>query len=482
MKKLILFICVMILALGGVAAPVRASAAKPKLDKKNPVTVSLWHYYIGEQKKSFDQLVDEFNNSFGRDNGIIVEAFSKSSIDILVKEVNASFNKEPGSEKLPDAFLTYSDSAYPIAKKGLITSYDSYVDAKVLSGYVDGFISEGRFLPDKKLYILPIAKSTEVICLNKTDFDKFLAANSKYNYSYFDKWEDIGEMSRAYYNWTASQGTAKPLFGLDSLANFIISTTKQHGADIIDPDKNTVNLPDKAVRAIWDTYYVNMVSGYFGAIGRFRSDDIKTGSLLSYLGSNTSGSYFPTLISPGDGKDYKIDLQTFKMPVYKNADKVAIQQGAGVALVKSTNVKEYAMTQFLVWATDPSRNSTFTLNSSYLPVTKQAITTLTKDDGKALGFITNTNIVNVLKVALDQTATYNMYLSKPFEKSYDVRTALQTVLNDYTTDARKKYQADIGGGASPSDAIKKYIDEKSYSEFKNLLNKALTAVGVSVEF
>lgn len=40
-----------------------------KLDPKNPVTVTLWHYYAGGQQEAFNKLVSEFNSSEGLKEG-----------------------------------------------------------------------------------------------------------------------------------------------------------------------------------------------------------------------------------------------------------------------------------------------------------------------------------------------------------------------------------------------------------------------------
>ena len=53
------------------------------LSSKNPRTVTIWHYYNGSQGLEFENLVAEFNDTVGREKGIIVYAESKSNIDEL---------------------------------------------------------------------------------------------------------------------------------------------------------------------------------------------------------------------------------------------------------------------------------------------------------------------------------------------------------------------------------------------------------------
>ena len=50
------------------------------LDPEDPITITLWNYYSGAQKVSFDKLVENFNETKGKDKGIIVESSAKGSI------------------------------------------------------------------------------------------------------------------------------------------------------------------------------------------------------------------------------------------------------------------------------------------------------------------------------------------------------------------------------------------------------------------
>ena len=69
---------------------------------------------------------------------------------------------------MPDIFSTYADTAYAIEKKGKLADHSKYFTKKELSKYVDSYIKEGYLNNDKGLYLLPVAKSTEILLLNKT--------------------------------------------------------------------------------------------------------------------------------------------------------------------------------------------------------------------------------------------------------------------------------------------------------------------------
>ena len=80
------------------------------LDLENPVTLTIWHYYNGAYQAAFDKLVEEFNNSAGKDLGIY-------------------------AEEMPDLFSAYTDSALGLQKDGLLTDLNQYFTAEELDKY-----------------------------------------------------------------------------------------------------------------------------------------------------------------------------------------------------------------------------------------------------------------------------------------------------------------------------------------------------------
>ena len=53
----------------------------------------------------------------------------------------------------------------------------------------------------------------------------------------------------------------------------------------------TLHFDKPTLRKLWDNYYVPYIKGWCSASGKFRSDDIKIGSLLAYVGSSSSASF-----------------------------------------------------------------------------------------------------------------------------------------------------------------------------------------------
>ena len=76
-----------------------------------PITLTLWHYYSGSQKQAFDELVDEFNETQGKKQGISVDAVAKGSISNISADLKSSLEKKVNAPELPNIFAAYGDTA-----------------------------------------------------------------------------------------------------------------------------------------------------------------------------------------------------------------------------------------------------------------------------------------------------------------------------------------------------------------------------------
>ena len=181
----------------------KESGKKVKLDPDNPVSLTVWHYYNGTQQATFDELIKEFNSTVGKDEGIYVEGYSYGSVSDLEKAITSSLNGEVGAEKLPDIFSSYADIAYDVQKEDKLVDLSEYFTKDEQSEYVDSYIQDGYFSQDGGFYLLPVAKSTEIMMINKTDWEPFAEATGV-TLDELSTTEGITEVAEKYYNWTDS--------------------------------------------------------------------------------------------------------------------------------------------------------------------------------------------------------------------------------------------------------------------------------------
>ena len=82
--------------------------------EKEPVTITIWNYYNGEQLEAFNRMVQNFNDTVGKEQGITVESASQGSVNDLETNVLNAAEGKVGAEELPNIFSGYADTAYAL--------------------------------------------------------------------------------------------------------------------------------------------------------------------------------------------------------------------------------------------------------------------------------------------------------------------------------------------------------------------------------
>ncbi len=162
---LLLSLCVLLLA---------GCGSDKSLNPDKPVSVTIWHVYGNQTNSPFNDLIDKFNASEGKKQGVIVKVESVSSSNVIDKALYASAKGAPGSAPLPNMFTAYPRVIDNLEDK--LLDWNDYLTQDDLKIYKPEFLAEGY--KGKKLYMLPIAKSTELFFLNQTFFDRFAAENN----------------------------------------------------------------------------------------------------------------------------------------------------------------------------------------------------------------------------------------------------------------------------------------------------------------
>jgi len=133
------------------------------LSPRNPLPLTVWHNYGGQMKNTMDEMVDEFNATVGAERGIILSVTSISGSATLHEKLTMAAKGDPGAPQLPDMTTAYPRNRHFIlAQEGLLADIGEQFTEEELSAYVPQFLEEGRLINDK-LYVFPIAKSTEVL-------------------------------------------------------------------------------------------------------------------------------------------------------------------------------------------------------------------------------------------------------------------------------------------------------------------------------
>ncbi len=444
---------------------------KNPLNPDDPVSLTIWHYYNGTQQAAFDTLIEEFNNTVGNKRGIFVQSYSQGSVSDLEAAVRDSINEKVGASEMPDMFSAYSDTAYELEQKGALANLSEYLDESALDRYIPSYIDEGCIAEDGSLRIFPVAKSTEIMMMNKTDWEPFAEATGA-SLANLKTIEGVADTAAAYYEWTDSltpdvPNDGKAFYGRDAMANYFIIGMKQLGVEIFEADKGrvTFNLPEDSIRRIWENYYVPTVKGYFGAYGSFRSDDVKTGELIAYTGSTTSAIYFPSRVED-ESESYDIEYTIMAAPIFDGGEQYAVQQGAGMVVTKSDKKHEYAAVEFLKWFTEPENNLRFSCVSGYMPVLEDANTTEVLDKVIAeQGIEVSEKTYDCITYVFDNMKDGKYYTNKSFQNGSAARKVLEYHLFDKAAADRQEVVQALSEGMSLEEASAPYTTEEAFQEW-----------------
>ncbi|MEG0277322.1 MAG: extracellular solute-binding protein [Coprobacillus sp.] len=449
--------------------------SKTHLDAGDPTTIKVWNYYSGKQLESFTKLIDEFNKTVGKEKGIIVDTTSFGNVNELGQSVIDAANKKVGAKEVPDIFAAYADTAYQMDALGLVEDLKPYFSDEALNKYIEGYIKEGYLNKDKQLKIFPIAKSTEVMMINMTDFEKFAKATGV-SLQDLSTIEGVTSVSKKYYEYTDSltsiKNDGKAFFGRDAMANYLIIGLKQFGHDIVSVSegKTTLDFDKETVKKLWDNYYVPYVRGYFSSQGRFRSDDVKIGNIISCVNSSSGSTFFPDKVITDDNKSYSIDVKTIAAPLFKDGKNIAVQQGAGMVVTKSDEAHVEASVEFLKWFTESKQNINFSIDSGYLPVTKEANQTETIQETTK---IESQIVKEVIDVSVNTVNNSNLYTTQVFDNGTKFRNELEKCLQTQAESDRKVIKKELKQGKDYDEVISQYDNNQNFEQWYNKTYEAL---------
>ena len=415
-RAFVSLLCAAALALGCASCGGAAHSTGKSGGTAGVTHITVWTYYNGDQLESFNKLVDQFNETTGREKGIRVESASQGSMSDLETNVMDAAQGKVGAAAMPNIFSAYADTAYALDQMGMLVDLSQYLTEDERAQYVQGYLDEGDFDGDGSMKIFPVAKSTELMFLNETDWEKFARATGA-----------------AYDDLSTVEG-------------------------LVD-GKMTLNFDKDVARKLWDNYYVPFVKGWFAAIGRFRSDDIKVGNVLAYVGSNSSATFFPAQVMVNDTESYDIDMTVLPSPKFAGGEDVVVQQGAGMVVTAGTEEEINASVEFLKWFTQPENNISFSVDSGYLPVTTAA------NDMEAIktsGLELSPKMESILSNAVQSVKNNTLYTPSAFAGGNKARNVLEYSLSDLASADRATVQERVAAGQPAADAEAEFLTDEYF--------------------
>jgi multiple sugar transport system substrate-binding protein len=408
-----------------------------KEKNENPITLTLWHNYGGQMKDTMDEMIEEFNGTVGIKEGVIINVTSISGSSTLHDKLTMAANGDPGAPDLPDITTAYPKTAMILSEKGLLLDLDEQFSTKELSNYIPRFIEEGR-LNSGKLYVFPTAKSTEVLFINTTIFNRF-AKDTGASLDDLRTFEGIMKTSAMYYEWTNNltpdiKNDGKAFYVPDSLFNLSLIGCQQLGANFL--KENGIDFTSPMTTKVWEIFFNPAVQGHVAIFDGYASDLAKTGDIVCSSGSTAGVLFFSPTVTYVDNTTEPAELTILPYPTFEGGKKVAIQRGAGMCVIKSGKEKEKLASLFLKWFTGPENNLRFVSSTGYLPVTEEAFGDIML---KEIDSISDQNIKKLLQVSREMQMEYEFYISPLFDGVDVLQSTYEDSLRALALETRDTY-------------------------------------------
>lgn len=334
------------------------------LDKNNPVTLSLWHVY-GEQSDSpMNRLIDEFNETVGMKKGIIVNVTAMSNASKIGEKLLDAHNKIPGSAEMPDLFFAHKSNALELGTDNLL-DWNEYFSEKELSAYVPEFLEDGT--ADGRLSVFPVSKSTHLLFIAGSQFERF-SADTGVTYESLSDWNGFFDAAAKFYDWSGG----KPFCAFDYPLRAVELAAAENGAANIFADDGFYNPSNEIFKQTFIKFADSFAKGHIMLSNLYSNTQVMTGEVAAGIGSSAAILYYNDTVTYEDGTSEPMNLEILPLPAENGKKPYITQAGVGLCAYKTSVQKAEAAVTFAKWLTEPDRNLDFVCQTGYMPVTNGA--------------------------------------------------------------------------------------------------------------
>ena len=432
-------------------------AQKSMPNAENPVTLNMWHVYGSQTVSPLNNVIDEFNNTVGKENGITINVVSVTSSSAIDKALYASANGEPGAEDMPDLFTAYPRVAEIVGYDNLLC-WNQYFAEEELAKFNEEFLSEGYY--DEKLLMLPIAKSSEAFFLNKTLFDRF-SEETGVSIDSLKTFNSLFETVNRYYDWSDGQCFMQ----INDYYNYAYIGMKAYGSEFIEDGKLQLN--NEAFKKIWMPLAKTAIYGGIFLDDGYAASRWKTVEIISNIGSTADVLYQPNQVIYADNSTEEITTLTMPYPTFVENTAGAVYRGGGLFAVKSEDErKNNAAYLFAKWITQEQHNLDFVTNAGYLPVTDEAFDSLFND----INIVENKDYHSLYQAVNTMIQDYTFYALPLYDGASNTQLSFENNVKAVLKSAHNKYLRRIDAGETPSVVLNE-LAESSYNELLSLVTE-----------
>lgn len=448
----------------------------------NATTITFWHYYGEYVESKLNLIVDDFNKTVGAENNIIVKTVAKPSIADLETELSQSAQGVVYAEEMPSMFLAYTDKILELQKEGLVCNLDEYLTQEEKDYIIDDFLYSG--IINGEQVMMPLVKSTELIFINDTAWSQF-CEETGFTDQDLSTFEGILEVAKEYYIYTDEKtpdiaNDGKALMGFDSVQNFIIVSSMQKGVDMYNTLDGVAVIDEDVLKEIFEWYVEGVMLGYFANVGKFRTDDMRTGAIIAYSGSSASYGYIPDWVEV-DGQKQDIEWKSLPYPYYEDANQYVLSQGAGVAVSKISNEQQEACVLFLNYLLKD--NLDFAFDTAYIPVINEVLDMNNEEfENMLMGYNLQQQEIDTYNIVIDQIENEQLYQPMAFEGSYILRTEVANIFEQLASNLKDLASEKMLNGVSREEVLDEINLDEYVEILLNTIRESFNNYGLKYDF
>lgn len=439
--------------------------------EKEPVVLTMWHVYGSQTDSPMNAMVSEFNQTVGKEQGITIQVTQISNTNAIHEAVLAGARKEPGAASLPDIFISYPKTVLAMTDDSVLVNFDDYFTEEEKKDYLPEFVQEGYV--NDRLLVFPVAKSTELLFVDKTLFDRF-AAETGADIEDLSSWEKMFKLSVEYYNWTDAQTPDVPFDGKalmvhDYSFNYLQLGVETLGGNFFDGDK--INF-SKELKQVWMPFAKAAIQGGVWLQEGYATEAIRTGDVIVSVASSASVLYYEDIVTYPNNVSEDIEVVARPVPVWNQNNKLVMQRGAGLCVTKSTTEREKAAMIFIKWLTAPENNVRFVTQAGYMPVTDGGFDKLPD----SISSLENRKYRSLYQAFLETQSKYEFYTT-PQISTYlsleditedNFRSLLRSAREEYLTALSTWEDLDTPEGRKRAEQLAETLAETYYGKYQAL--------------
>ncbi|MEF3310507.1 ABC transporter substrate-binding protein [Paenibacillus sp. GYB004] len=397
-----------------------------KLDPGKPTKVTFYSYSLAypTMKAGMEQLIREFNETVGKEKGVVVEGVADASFQQFKADISAGKQVDV----VQHAFGPLDSSRLTLGFK----AYEDVFPKDVLDEHFKGISNNALELGkiDGKMYGLAFTFSTPIVFLNGKLFQEAGLDPAKPPQT----WEDIKAASLK-----IKAATGKDGFGLAPNNGWITEgLILSNGGEVLAKDRKSVTFgEDAGVKAMqmWKDLYQN--GAHAKGSDAELSEQFMAGNLGMFVTSTALHSGFKKASEAGGWKLYGAGL-----PRFGDKPAVPVNSGSVLAIRPDNPVKSAAVWEFVQFVTGNRGYTIITSSVGYLPLR----TALADDPNYLKSFVDQNPLYKINLAQLEQIKPVAIW---PGEYATEISTAFsdavaKTIMtNEDAAATLKKAQTEI---------------------------------------